>query len=124
MSQESVEYEVREGVGVITLARPEARNALTVDMLKAFYVASVRAAESPEVRCVVVTGAGDHFCASADVKHFAASATGEQGDASTLLIKELTLHFHGALTTLARAPKPFLAAVDGTAASGGFSLAI
>lgn len=123
MPEETVLYDVADGVATLTLNRPAARNALETSMLAAFYRASVRAAEDRGVRAMVVTGAGGHFCAGGDVKGFASALAGG-ADAAALLVKDLTIYFHGAVSTLARAAKPFLTAIDGTAAGGGFSLAI
>src|SRR5688572_28311829 len=116
--------DVKDAVGTITLNRPKARNALTVDMLKDLYKATVRAAEDPGVRVIAITGAGGQFCAGADVKLFGGALMGGGQEEAALLVKELTLYFHGAVATLVRAAKPFICAVDGTAAGGGFSLAI
>jgi 2-(1,2-epoxy-1,2-dihydrophenyl)acetyl-CoA isomerase len=118
-----VRLDVEEGVATITLDRPKARNAFDLSMVKALYAASVRAAEDPGARAIVVTGAGGHFCAGGDVKLFAETVS-RGGEAAGLFVKDLTLYFHGAVSTLARARKPWINAVDGTAAGGGFSLAI
>jgi 2-(1,2-epoxy-1,2-dihydrophenyl)acetyl-CoA isomerase len=123
MSQETILYDVADGVATITINRPEARNAFDAGTLEALYKASVRATEDPGVRAIALTGAGGHFSAGGDVKGFGAALTAGS-DAAALMIREMTLYFHGAVATLARAPKPFLTAVDGTAAGGGFSLAI
>ena len=65
-----------EGVLTITLNRPEARNALTFELLDAFAEQLAYAESSSDVRCVVVTGGGKGFCAGGDVKAMAARNEG------------------------------------------------
>lgn len=62
-----------EGVAVLTLNRPEARNALSEDMLQGLLEALPRLAADPDLGAVIITGAGGAFCAGGDVKGFAAS---------------------------------------------------
>jgi enoyl-CoA hydratase/carnithine racemase len=69
-----VEYEVDEHVATITLNRPERLNAITVEMLD-LLAARIREADAdPEVRCVLLTGAGRGFCAGLDLVETAAHA--------------------------------------------------
>src|SRR3982751_6126393 len=65
---------VDDGVAVLTMTRPERRNALSYAMLTALGVALRDAAADRDVRCVALTGAGGAFCAGGDVKGFAAGA--------------------------------------------------
>ncbi len=80
--------------------------------------AALRCDEDPEVRAVVLSGAGRTFCVGDDVKDFA-----EQGEGLPGYLKELTAHFHAAISRRARMDPPVVA-VQGAAAGGGFSLAI
>ena len=64
-----------DGVATLTMNRPEARNALSGEMMQSLSEAIPRLAEDPEVRVVVLTGADEAFCAGGDVKGFASADT-------------------------------------------------
>jgi 2-(1,2-epoxy-1,2-dihydrophenyl)acetyl-CoA isomerase len=115
----TLELEVRDGVAHITLNRPDKSNVLDLEMGQELLNAALRCDEDPEVRAVVLSGAGRTFCVGGDVKDFA-----EQGEGLPGYLKELTTHFHAAISRLARMDPPVVAAVHGVAAGGGFSLAI
>lgn len=119
MNYETVQYEIAEGVATLTLNRPEAFNALSRALGRDLFEAAVEADEDRSVRCIVVTGAGKAFCSGGDVKDFA-----ENLERIGIHIKQLTTHFHGAISRLARSPKPVVMAVNGVAAGAGMSLAI
>jgi 2-(1,2-epoxy-1,2-dihydrophenyl)acetyl-CoA isomerase len=106
-------------VATITLNRPEAFNALDLALGRELFHAVLDVDEDPDVRCVVVTGAGKAFCAGGDVKGFA-----ENLPRIGALIKELTTYLHGAVSRLCRSDKPVIVAVNGVAAGGGFSFAL
>ncbi len=108
-----------DSVATITLNRPDAYNALTLPLARELFQAVLEVDEDPAVRCVVLTGAGKAFCGGGDVKDFAESLP-----RIGILIKELTTFIHGAVSRLARSPKPVLVAVNGVAAGGGLSLAL
>jgi len=119
MPYETVTYDVAEAVATITLNRPAAYNALDLTLARELFAAALEADEDRAVRCVVITGAGNAFCAGGDVKAFHESA-----DRAGILIKRLTTYLHGAVSRLARSPKPVIMAVNGIAAGGGMSLAL
>jgi len=106
--------------------RPEARNAMSGEMMVAMHEALPRLAADANVRCVVLTGAGGAFCAGGDVKGFAAQAGGSGGGGGFDL--EGRAHGLRAGMELSRMlhemPKPTLAAIPGPAAGAGFSLAL
>src|SRR4026209_2625031 len=119
MGYQTVLYEVKEGVGRITLNRPEAYNALNLTLGRELFQAALEADEDRPVRCIVITGAGKAFCAGGDVKDFA-----DNPDRIGIIIKELTTYLHGAVSRLARPMRPVVMAVNGIAAGGGMSLAL
>ncbi|MEL0047914.1 MAG: enoyl-CoA hydratase-related protein, partial [Gammaproteobacteria bacterium] len=62
-----------QGITTLTMNRPEARNAMTGDIVQGLLEALPRLAQDSQVRCIVLTGAGGAFCAGGDVKGFASS---------------------------------------------------
>ena len=113
--------EVHDGIATLTFNRPDARNAMSLDMRAAFVEASVRVERDPAVRCVVLKGAGDHFMAGGDVKRFFGGL--DQDDDQRY---ETFLHgiqeTHRSIAALRRMAKPVLASVQGAAAGLGMSL--
>jgi 2-(1,2-epoxy-1,2-dihydrophenyl)acetyl-CoA isomerase len=122
------------GVATITIDRRERFNALDVETARDFRKAGLQCARDPEVRCVVLAGAGGVFCSGADLKYIRAG--GEDADLGYLqgrrevpggygeIFKQILEYIHSAISEIKRAPKPFLAAVDGVAAAGGFGIAM
>jgi 2-(1,2-epoxy-1,2-dihydrophenyl)acetyl-CoA isomerase len=119
MSDQQVLLERADSVATITLNRPAAYNALTLSLARELFQAVLEVDEDSAVRCVVLTGAGRAFCGGGDVRDFSESLP-----RIGVLIKELTTFIHGAVSRLARSPKPVLVAVNGVAAGGGLSLAL
>ena len=115
---ETVLYDKSDGVAVITLNRPDAMNALTVEMKLALRAALERAAGDEAVRAVLLTGAGRAFCAGQDLREHAANLEAGQGLSGT--VQE---HYNPIIQTITSMPKPVVAAVNGTAAGAGASLA-
>lgn len=110
-----VEYEQDAGTATITFNRPEKRNALTYAMLGAFQEAVSRAGEDPEVRAVIVTGAGGAFSAGTDLSELASTDTEARGGGNGQ---------RGGRGSwwLSACPKPVVAAVDGPAVGLGAEL--
>ena len=118
MTYKTIELRVDDGVAYATLNRPQAANALDLTMARDLFEVAIRCDAQPDVRAVVLTGAGRAFSAGGDVKSFAAA--GEQLPA---VLKEITALLHGAVSILARMDAPVIAAVNGVAAGAGMSLA-
>lgn len=99
---------------VVTMNRPESRNALSGEMLAIMEQAWERANNDPDVRVVILTGAGGYFCAGADLKAMSKDAPTdrfESGEYDPSIIKSLLKGY--------RLTKPLIAAVEGPAIAGG-----
>src|SRR4051794_3071956 len=116
-STEVVTRDVREGVAVITLNRPDRLNAWIPEMQVRYFDLLEDCAAAPDVKVIVVTGAGRGFCAGADMEALQALGAGEgstdeaRGDARPQTFP-LTI------------PKPIIAAVNGPAAGLGLVMAL
>ena len=119
MSAEEVLVERTGLTTVVTLNRPEARNALTKSVLGRITSALDEAASDATVRCVVLTGAGGHFCAGADLRRTIA----EDPDFFDKLESYMDV-FHGVVRAIVRCPKPVVAALDGCAVGFGADMAL
>ena len=117
-SEPVVLCEVRDGVAFLTLNRPEAANALDMEMSRVLMELAIRVDEDPNVGAVVLTGRGRFFCAGGDLAFF-----GTAGDELGARLKEMTAYFHAAISRFARMDAPLIGAVSGVAAGAGFSLA-
>jgi naphthoate synthase len=114
----TVLYETREGVATVTLNRPERRNALSTQLLGELLTALAAARDDPEVRVVILTGAGDKaFCAGGDQKQ--RQETGDYGPTESGIFEVETLH-----RVIRDIPKPVIAAVNGVAIGGGHVLQV
>jgi enoyl-CoA hydratase/carnithine racemase len=114
-----LEYTVDEGVGTILLNRPRAKNAFTLEMIHAWAAALRSARADPEVRVVVVTGAGDAFCAGIDL-----SVLEAVGDEPLALKAMLTEGVHEVARAVDELSKPVVAAVNGAAVGAGMDMAL
>ncbi len=112
-------YEVKDHVARITFNRPDAANALDLQMGLDLMHASIQASEDPAVRAVLITGAGKMFSGGGDLKSFAA-----QGDALPGHLKEVALYLHAAISRFVRMDAPVIAAVNGAAGGAGMSLCL
>ena len=117
--------ELDSGVLTLTMNRPEARNAMSGDMTAAMSEQLANAELNPEVRCIVLTGAGKGFCAGGDVKGMAASGDGTVGN-NTIdgAIHRQRVNQRATAGKLFGMPKPTIAALPGAAAGAGLSLAL
>jgi enoyl-CoA hydratase len=104
--------EKRGHVLIVTMNRPEARNALSGPMLAGMTAAWNRVDEDGEIRACILTGAGGAFCAGADLKAMTTSHPGDSARSTDLSVIESLLKGR-------RLTKPLIAAVEGPAIAGG-----
>ena len=116
---EEVKLEITSGIGVITLNRPEGFNAFHVAMISNVAEKLIALSGNEDVVGVVLTGAGKAFCAGADLKWLSAC-----GMAPGAAFRTVAAAYHQAIVEIRRMPKPVVAAVNGMAAGGGFSMAL
>lgn len=120
---DTVLFETRGAVAVITLNRPESLNAMNPEMLDTMFRVGQRAAEDPAIRAVVVTGAGRAFCAGGDVKGMA-ERNSSGGEGSVVSRVEVLRQQEEISLLLQEMPKPTICAVNGVAAGAGLSVAL
>ena len=121
-------------VGTITIDRPDRFNSLDVATAQDFRKAGLAMARDASVRAVVLAGVPGIFCSGADLKYIRGGGDGEdlaylQGARETPkgygeVFKQILEYIHSTISEIKRAPKPFVAAVDGMAAAGGFGIAM
>jgi enoyl-CoA hydratase/carnithine racemase len=120
-------------VATITIDRPLRFNSLDVTTAQDFRRAGLQCARDPNVRVVVLRGLPGMFCSGADLKFIRDGAGG--GDTGYLApgavrggygerFKQILEYIHSTISEIRRAPKPFVAAVDGVAGAGGFGIAM
>jgi 2-(1,2-epoxy-1,2-dihydrophenyl)acetyl-CoA isomerase len=117
MGYETLTFEVRDGVGYLTLNRPKAANALNLEMAQELVEVGKRCDENAKIRAVLLTGAGRMFCAGGDLRRFA-----EADEGIPAFVQKLASTFHESLSILGRMEAPIVVAVNGAAAGAGMSL--
>ncbi len=121
-------------VGTITIDRAERFNSLDVATAQEFRKAGLAFARDSDVRAVILRGVNGVFCSGADLKYIRGGGDGAdlaylQGSRQTPrgygeVFKQILEYIHSTISEINRAPKPFIAAVDGVAAAGGFGIAM
>jgi 2-(1,2-epoxy-1,2-dihydrophenyl)acetyl-CoA isomerase len=104
---------------VVTINRPEARNALTRAVIAGVRDAFDDAARDETVRCVILTGAGGHFCAGADLRK-----NMMENPALLEQLDEYMDEYHAVIKAIVRCPKPSIAMLEGCAVGFGADLAL
>ena len=112
----SIELHTDGAVAIVTINRPEKKNAMLLAMRDALADTCERINDTPEIRAVVLTGAGSDFCAGADI--------GEMGMGGLNGSFLRARHMHKVIRAIARVQKPVVCAVRGVAVGMGFSMAL
>ena len=115
----SVLVSVDGAIGALTLNRPEAYNAVNIDLARAVERGLCTLGDDPAVNVIVIRGAGGNFSVGGDFKELE-QLRAEGVDA----MRELFESFHHACAAIASVPAPVIAAVEGHACAGGFELAL
>jgi enoyl-CoA hydratase len=119
MTYETLLYETRGAVALITLNRPQRLNAMNAAMLRELHRAMDAAEAEPAVRAIVLTGAGSHFCSGFDLKEQAEAQPSGLAQWRPLLRRDFD-----AVMRFWHSPKPTIAAVRGACLAGGCELAL
>lgn len=111
-------YNLHDGVGELTLNRPEAGNTFTAELLRELSDVTTRMSADRQLRAVLLRGAGKNFCFGASIDMFLATPEAER----PLLLRELVTIFHNAISHLTRLEVPVVGVVQGSAVGGGVAL--
>lgn len=117
--EKTIELEEKNGVAFVYLNRPEAYNAFDRDMVQRLAEVLIALALDQNIAGVVISGKGKAFCAGGDLRWIQG-----HGKNPSEAFHELAAQFHQAILEIRRMPKPVVAAVNGLAAGGGFSMAL
>jgi 2-(1,2-epoxy-1,2-dihydrophenyl)acetyl-CoA isomerase len=122
-------------VGILTIDRRERLNSLDVETAQDFRRAGLQLARDRDVRAVLVRAEGGVFCSGADLKYirdggddadlgYLQPGTRQPNEGYGEIFKQILEYIHSTISEIRRAPKPFIAVVDGPAAAGGFGIAM
>jgi 2-(1,2-epoxy-1,2-dihydrophenyl)acetyl-CoA isomerase len=121
MNLETVKFELQEQVAVVTLNRPDALNALSLQLVRDLREA-LRLVETEKARAVVLTGAGRAFCSGGDLREMQAMA--QQTGNISVFFEEPLKALHDCILAIRQTPVPFVAAVNGVCAGAGTNFAL
>lgn len=121
---EQLTVEVRDRVAIVTLNRPEARNALSNELTGELRRAIAWLADAPEVGCLLLTGAGGAFCAGGDVKAMGTRGGSQSRPTLEAQFQEMRARHHEVAGAIRAMRKPSVAALPGAAAGAGMAIAL
>ena len=110
---------ISENIAVLTFNRPEVYNAFDLELMGALAQELIQFSTDSRIKGVVITGKGKAFCAGGDLAWVAGYSDNYQNSFHTLAAQ-----YHAAILEIRRMNKPVVAAINGAAAGGGFSLAL
>jgi len=120
MDFNNIEFEIKAGVATLTLNRPKSLNSFTVEMHTEMREVMQQVIGDPDIRCLVITGAGRGFCAGQDLGDRASSGDGAAPDVGASVEK----YYNPLIRSIMNLPKPVICAVNGVAAGAGASIAL
>lgn len=126
MAFNTIKFEEPEkGIGLLTFNRPDRLNAMSMEMLDELYALFERLKEDDTIRVLIFTGAGDGFCAGADLLGGTLQDSSMENIANPgNFLHKVQKRYSGIIIEQRRLPQPIIAAVNGVAAGGGFCVAL
>lgn len=115
---DEIAVRVSAGTATLTLNRPEKRNAMALRMWQEIPKILAQIAQDDAISCVVITGAGEHFCAGADISEFGTVRSTSEGAAQYAHTVEAAEH------AIAELPKPTIAMIRGYCVGGGMEISL
>ena len=119
MDYKDIKFSIKEKIALITLDRPEHKNAFSAEMLSGWADALNRSQEDPEVNVIILTGQGGSFCAGADIRDFLSRHPSPWD-----LKRFIQQNVHPVAEAVQRLDKPLIAAVNGAAYGAGMDMAL
>jgi 2-(1,2-epoxy-1,2-dihydrophenyl)acetyl-CoA isomerase len=119
----TMRIEIDGEIGILTLDRPAAFNAMSPELIQELMTAMAWLADEASIRALIITGAGDAFCAGGDITWFRKGMEEEGLDISAD-VRRGAEALHTAIVDLRRIEVPVIGAINGPAAGAGFSLAL
>ncbi|HXK57674.1 MAG TPA: enoyl-CoA hydratase-related protein, partial [Gammaproteobacteria bacterium] len=120
MNYQNISFEIRTGVAIVTLNRPDSLNSFTTQMHAELRDAMQRVASDKAIRCLLLTGAGRGFCAGQDLNDRAVAPGGEMPD----LGESIGKNYNPLVRAIVGLEKPVVCAVNGIAAGAGANIAL
>ena len=131
MEYETLQFEVRDHVGWLTLNRPDKGNALSMEMVQELRQFFADLEKNMDIRIVVMRGAGKHFCTGLDLLSGFGTGQSEINPAAGLAPTKfdprgcrIQWDFSDIIVKMRQAPQPIVASMRGAALGGGFSMAL
>ena len=119
---DTIIHTIDKGIATITLNRPDSLNSFNQEMHTELRTALIACWDNPDIRCIILTGAGRGFCAGQDLNE--RSTKPAEGNAKIDLSETVERNYNPLIRMLTTMPKPIIAAVNGVAAGAGASIAL